>query len=464
MLDDDVQSMPELTTASRNRKIYSISQLTAEIKGLLENAFPFVWVTGEVSNFSVPVSGHYYFTLKDAKAQIRSVMFRGQNRSLKFALEDGMRITGLGRISLYEPRGTYQIILEYLEPQGVGALQVAFDQLKKRLAEEGLFEPGRKRALPFLPRKVSLVTSGTGAAVHDMLTILLRRYPGLAVEIVPVRVQGDGAENEMAAALELLNRRADTEVIIIGRGGGSMEDLWAFNTEVLARAIAASAIPVVSAVGHETDFTISDFVADLRAPTPSAAAELVVPLKPDLKRRHAEYTAALVSRLAQRISAHRTALTELSRRLVHPAKRLQDLGLRIDDLTNRMIGSFHRGLALRRERLKWRQARLQSQNPLVQVQTLKEKLAGTTGNLAVFYHLYITSKRHAIQQQTSRLYAMSPLAVLARGYSIARSLPERRLLRDFASVAPGCRIEVLLEKGSLTCLVEETSADGHSNL
>jgi exodeoxyribonuclease VII large subunit len=461
---DDPRQLPERTFSAPQRKIYSISQLTARIKALLEDAFPLVWVTGEVSNFSVPVSGHFYFTLKDAHAQIRAVMFRGQNRNLKFTLEDGMRITGLGRISLYEPRGTYQIIFEYLEPQGVGALQVAFDQLKKRLDTEGLFDPARKRPLPFLPRKISLVTSSTGAAVHDMLSILSRRYPDLAVEIVPVRVQGDGAEHEMVAALALLNRRADAEVIIIGRGGGSLEDLWAFNTEVLARAIAASAIPVVSAVGHETDFTIADFVADLRAPTPSAAAELVVPLKADLKQRHAELSTALVNRFAQRVSSHRGFLTDLTRRLVHPAKRLQDLRLRIDDLTNRMIGSFHRDLTLRRERLEWRQARLQANSPLVQVQTLKDKLTQCTGNLAVFYHMYISRKRHILQQQSSRLFAMSPLAVLARGYSIARSLPERRLLRDFASVVPGSRIEVLLEKGSLTCRVEETSADGHTNL
>ena len=263
-------------------QIYTVSKLTAQIKTLLEDRFPFVWITGEVSNFRSPSSGHFYFVLKDATAQIQAVMFRGQNQMLKFALEDGMNVTGLGRINVYEPRGTYQIVLEYLEPKGVGALQAAFEQLKAKLAIEGLFADTHKRQIPFLPREIALVTSPTGAVVHDMLNILNRRFPTIPVWVYPVRVQGDGAENEIASALDDLSKRSDLDIIILARGGGSLEDLQAFNSEGVARAVFTSEIPIISAIGHETDYTIVDFVADLRAPTPSAAAELAVAIKTEL--------------------------------------------------------------------------------------------------------------------------------------------------------------------------------------
>ena len=294
-----IQHSPSIIKSQR--RIHTVSELTAKVKVLLEDNFPFIWICGEISNFRVPASGHFYFTLKDEKAQINTVMFRSQNRNLKFEPEDGMSVTGLGRISLYEPRGTYQIILEYIEPEGTGAIQLAFEQLKARLSAEGLFDEKHKKPLPFLPRKISIITSPTGAVVHDILKIINRRFSNIHIEIIPVKVQGSGAESEIVSGLDMINTRSDSDVTILSRGGGSLEDLHAFNSEDVARAIFSSKIPIISAVGHETDFTIADFVADLRASTPSAAAELAVPHKIDLSRRVAELTTTLTVRFSRYI-------------------------------------------------------------------------------------------------------------------------------------------------------------------
>ena len=272
----------ETLVASQKPHIHSISEITRAIRALVEEGYPDVWVCGEVSNFRDPGSGHFYFTLKDASAQVAAVMFRGANQKLSFKIENGTELICHGRISVYEARGNYQIVIDHCEPKGVGALQLAFEQLKKKLAGEGLFDPKQKKKLPFLPAKIGIVTSETGAAIRDMIKVLHRRMPSVAVLLVPVKVQGEGAAAEITAAITLLNRRDDIDVMIVGRGGGSLEDLWVFNEEIVARAIFASRIPVVSAVGHEIDFTIADFVADVRAPTPSAAAEIVVPNRADL--------------------------------------------------------------------------------------------------------------------------------------------------------------------------------------
>ena len=340
------------------RRIYTVSELTSIIKVLLEDKFPIVWLCGEISNFRVPVSRHFYFTLKDRKAQINAVMFRNQNRNLKFEPEDGMSVTGLGRIGVYEPRGTYQIIFEYLEPEGIGAIQLAFEQLKERLSDEGLFDDKHKSALPFLPQKISIITSPTGAVVHDILKIINRRFPNIHIEIIPVKVQGDGAENEIVTGLELLNIRSDSDVAILARGGGSLEDLQAFNSEEVARAIFASEIPIISAVGHETDFTIADFVADMRAPTPSAAAELIVPLKKDLIRKCTELSMILTSRSFRYIEHLQMLVKEMSNRLVDPRKKIEDLRLRTDDLLARLNRTFKNSILQRHERLGWRIDRL----------------------------------------------------------------------------------------------------------
>ena len=322
------------------RKVYTISELNADIKLLLEEQFPFVWIIGEISNFRIPASGHFYFTLKDESCQLNAVMFRGQQQKLKFEPEDGLNITGMGRLSVYEPRGTYQIILEYMEPAGIGALQIAYEKLKARLNEEGLFDEKHKKPIPFLPQKIALITSPTGAVVHDMLTIIKRRFPNMHIQIFPVKVQGVGAEDEIVDALTLLNQTNDVDVAIVARGGGSLEDLQSFNAERVVRSVFESQIPVISAVGHETDYTITDFVADLRAPTPSAAAELAVPVKNELLRIVNNNFVALEFRVCHLIERFRRNLVDLAKGLVDPKKQIQDWRLRIDDFSARINRNF----------------------------------------------------------------------------------------------------------------------------
>ena len=317
--------------------IYTVSELNHKIKAILEHNFPFIWITGEISNFRMPASGHFYLTLKDETSQIQTVMFRGQNQHLKFVPEDGMSVTGLGRISVFEPRGSYQVILEYLEPKGVGALQVAFEQLKKKLDNEGLFDDQYKKPLPFLPEKIGLITSPTGAVVHDILHVVKRRFPGIPLDIASVRVQGDGAIADIVAAVELLNRLRSVDVVILARGGGSLEDLQAFNSEAVARAVFASEIPIISAVGHETDYTISDFTADMRAPTPSAAAELVVPIKGELYRKINELKYLIILNLQRYIKNYRSQIGSLRERLADPKKKLSDHRLKLDEEAGRLI-------------------------------------------------------------------------------------------------------------------------------
>ena len=324
-------------------KIFSISELTKQIRSLLETSYAEVWVAGEISNFKAHTNGHFYFTLKDDKAQINAVMFRGSNSRLAFRPEDGMKVVCHGRLTVYEARGQYQIVVDHIEPKGIGALQMAFEQLKKKLGKEGLFEAARKRPLPFLPKKIGVVTSPTGAAIRDILNILRRRHPGVAVLLVPVKVQGDGAKEEIAEAIGLLNAREDIDVMIVGRGGGSIEDLWAFNEEIVARAIFSSKIPVISAVGHEIDFTIADFTADVRAPTPSAAAELVVPRKQDLE----------------------ASLQNMRERLMQAvSKDFPQWMMRVDQLTERLGRGLQVGLGKREETMKRLMSNLDHLSPL----------------------------------------------------------------------------------------------------
>src|SRR5512139_1004597 len=297
-----------------SRHIYSVSALTAEVKAVLEDGFSAIWVEGELSNFKHHTSGHMYFTLKDAQAQIRGVMFRGHNRLLRFQPADGLSVLVCGTVTVYERRGEYQINVEFMEPKGIGALQLAFEQLKAKLEAEGLFDESRKRPLPLLPRKIGIITSPTGAVIRDMLTVIGRRFPGLEVLIHPVAVQGEGAAGEIAAALGRLGVRTDLDVLVVARGGGSLEDLWAFNEEAVARAIAASPIPVISAVGHETDVTIADFVADLRAPTPSAAAELVIAAKKEFVSRIEQLASRLNGSMRARIHRVESRLRTLEAR------------------------------------------------------------------------------------------------------------------------------------------------------
>jgi exodeoxyribonuclease VII large subunit len=440
--------------------IYTVSELNHKIKAILEHNFPFIWITGEISNFRMPASGHFYLTLKDETSQIQTVMFRGQNQHLKFVPEDGMSVTGLGRISVFEPRGSYQVILEYLEPKGVGALQVAFEQLKKKLDGEGLFDDQHKRPLPFLPEKIGLITSPTGAVVHDILHIVKRRFPGIPLDIVPVRVQGDGAVADIVAAVELLNRLRSVDVVILARGGGSLEDLQAFNSEAVARAIFASEIPVISAVGHETDYTISDFTADLRAPTPSAAAELIVPLKGDLYRKINELKYLIILNLQRYIKNYRAQVGSLRGRLVDPKKKLIDHRLKLDEDAGRLIRAMMNQIQLRRDRLAWRFDKLSYNNPSFYVTKLKEKLDRTTALLQQSMRSCILERQARLREVNAKLDSLNPTAILSRGFSITRTLPEATIVRNSAAVSLGQALEIVLARGSLTCDVKEKFKNG----
>ncbi len=446
------------------RKIYSVSELNANIKALLEERFPFVWLLGEISNFRIPASGHYYFSLKDATSQISAVMFRGQQRQLKFEPEDGMSVTGMGRISVYEPRGTYQIILEYLEPSGVGALQVAFEQLKRKLADEGLFQDENKIELPFIPNKIGVITSPSGAVVHDILQVVNRRFPNVAIQIFPVKVQGDGAVEEIVSALELLNNRNECDVAILARGGGSLEDLQAFNSEPVARAIFGSRIPIVSAVGHETDYTIADFVADLRAPAPSAAAAVVVPEKSALERRCQEMEDALKKTLIYYINSRMAKILEISRRLVDPRRRIEDWRLRVDELNQRLSRIF--GYRIRRDRqnFKFWVNRLSANNPRFFIQKNKQKLEQKCYNIIKLFVIILNSKQIRIRELTAKLEALSPVAILSRGYSITRTIPDAGVVKDPRTVSLNQDLEVTVAKGRLFCRVKGKSTDGQKDV
>lgn len=451
----------KIQPSTTQRQILTVSELTSQIKSQLETKFPFVWITGEISNFRVPVSGHFYFSLKDSRSQINAVMFRGQNSQLKFEPEDGMQINGIGRISLYEPRGTYQIILEYMEPSGVGALQVAFEQLKQKLSSEGLFNDEHKRSIPFLPHNIGIITSLTGSVIHDIIRVLNRRFPNIPLEIFPAKVQGQDAEKELIAAIRLLNQRGDADVAILARGGGSLEDLQPFNTESLAREIFASKIPIISAVGHETDYTLADFVADLRVPTPSAGAEIVAPLKIDLERQCLDLKKKLVIAFSNYLRFQKTYLREFSKRLVDPRRRIQDMRLRTDDLSSRLIRACRQDIRQRRERLLWRLEKLQTLSPAARLPNLKSKHDQLYYNLLLSFDIYIKDRKNNLRTNKSKITALSPMGVLERGYSITRSLPDAQLVRDAESVTIGDRLQILLGTGSLEAAVTGQRSDKH---
>ena len=442
------------------RKVLTVTELTTDIKALLEETYPFIWITGEISNLRSPASGHFYFTLKDSDAQILAVMFKVQNRALKFIPEDGMSITGFGRITVYPPRGNYQLIVEYMEPAGAGALQAAFEQLKRKLAGEGLFDVSRKRKIPFLPAKVAIISSPTGAVVHDIIRVIHRRFPDMPIEILPVKVQGDGAIQEIVSAIRLLNTRIDADVAILARGGGSLEDMAAFNSEAVARGIFDSRVPIVSAIGHETDFSIADFVADLRAPTPSAAAEMVVPVKADLAYTLVSFTRRLGFRLRQNLLENRGSMEKLCRRLVHPKRRLDDLKLKLDDQGIRLNQAAMRQLQASRERLAWRTERLLVNTPHQLAAALQEKIDRRRNIMRSSILADLNRRRARIESLSGRLRALNPAAVLERGYSITRSLPEQAIVTDAGQVQTGRNIEVILARGGLTCRVERKISDG----
>lgn len=405
-----LDSAIEVALKRGNVKVYTVSEITEELKNLIERSYPSLWIEGEISNLSTPLSGHAYWTLKDETSQIKVVMFKSVFAGLGFQLEDGMKVIVLGRLSVYKSRGEYQIIAEEVYPKGVGILQMRFEQLKKKLESEGLFDPARKRPIPYLPKCIGIVTSPVGAAIRDILKILERRYRNLHIIIYAAKVQGDGAAEEIAEGINYLNRLDGIDVLIVGRGGGSLEDLWAFNEECVARAIFNSRIPVISAVGHEIDFTIADFVADMRAPTPSAAAELVVKNRDDLLRSVAVLEQRFIRAALHYIGGLRNSVELLRHKLIDPRKRFNEIRERLDDIAERLLNGIRKIIDVRKEILS---ARAQNLN------------------------------------------ALSPLAVLERGYSITFKEETLEVIKSPSQVRVGDNILVKLMKGELSCEVKK---------
>ena len=437
------------------KTILTVSRLTALLRDVLEENFEHVWVCGEISNLSHPSSGHLYFSLKDAGAQLRCVMFKGSVRNLKFRPGDGMALIVRGRVSVYDQRGEYQMICEYLEPAGVGALQAAFAQLKDRLAGEGLFNGERKRPLPLLPRRIGVITSATGAAIHDIINVLKRRFASLEILLYPARVQGDGAALEIARAIEEMNRLKLADVLIVGRGGGSLEDLWAFNEEVLARAVYHSAIPVISAVGHETDWTICDFVADLRAPTPSAAAELVIGSADELRGRLEALEHRLRLAMETALSALESRLASLRRLLADPSATLGHLSQRVDDLAIRLELALRNSVTRPRERFDRLEGLLPRYSPALRLEHLRQRMLLLSSRTERAMLLKLEEAKREFGGNASRLEVLSPLSTLSRGYSIASRLDGKAVVDDASTLTIGDKLRIGFRRGGAVCRVEE---------
>ncbi|WP_429167037.1 exodeoxyribonuclease VII large subunit [Aeromonas rivipollensis] len=441
---------------SRQQQIFTVTRLNSAVRMILEQDLGLVWLTGELSNLAMPSSGHWYFSLKDISAQVRCAMFKGNNRRVPFRPQDGMQVLVQARVSLYEPRGDYQLIIESMQPAGDGMLALRFEELKRRLGAEGLFDEGRKRPLPREPRAVGLVTSATGAALHDMLTVLERRAPDLPVFIYPTQVQGSAATAQIVAAITLANRRAEVDVLIVGRGGGSLEDLWCFNEEAVARAIAGSAIPVVSAVGHEVDVTISDFAADLRAPTPSAAAELVAPDRSARAQRLVHLKQRLVQAISRRQTAARHGFALLQKRLDHqdPKRRLEQQSQRLDELSGRLQQLLNLRLHQGERRLANLELRLQARSPSTLLAAGKRRHQLAEERLHTLMNKRQDLAAHRLAMLSARLDGVSPLATLGRGYSITRT-PSGEVISRAAQVSPGQQLVTMLAEGELRVRVEE---------
>jgi exodeoxyribonuclease VII large subunit len=439
--------------------VLSVTELTVRVRDLLEREFFEVWVEGELSNCRFWNTGHLYFTLKDAAAQVRGVIFRSALRYLRFKPADGLRVVARGRVSVYEPKGEYQLVCEHMEPQGLGALQLAFEQLRRRLQEEGLFDGSRKRPLPLLPRTIGIVTSLDGAAIRDIIKVLRRRCPDAHLVIRPARVQGDGAAGEIARALRALGRVSGIDVIIVGRGGGSIEDLWAFNEEPVARAIAASPVPVISAVGHESDVTIADFVADVRAATPSAAAELVAARRDDFAMRIDRLRHRLVSTARSHLGRWSRALHGLAGRPAFAGVpgRVAMRGRHVSELTHALARAARADLLARDRRLQQAHRQLETCDLGRRLAAIHTRLAAARGRLVV-----ATTRHHhradaRLRSCANRLEALSPLGVLARGYAVCWTEDGTRIVRAARDVRVGDTVRVTLAAGELGCEVHTTT-------
>ena len=450
---------PPVAAPPPARRIYSVSELTGGIRAVLENTFGEVWLEGEISNCKVWNTGHMYFTLKDGGAQIKAVMFRTAVRYLRFKPEDGLHVVARGRLGVYEPKGEYQIVCEHMEPHGLGALQLAFEQLKKKLQAEGLFEKARKRPLPALPRRIGIVTSLDGAALRDILKVLRRRAPNASVLIRPARVQGEDAAADIATALRMIAKVPDVDVIIVGRGGGSIEDLWAFNEERVARAIVNCRVPVVSAVGHEVDVTIADFVADLRAPTPSAAAEMVVAAKDDFCSRIDRLTGRLraASRADLQRRRHAVHLLSSRRGLAGFHGRLALRGRHAAELTHELRRAVRAAIETRARGYRSLRQRLEQRDLARHLASMRGRLTGATGRLTGAAGRTRHRADARFRALAGRLENLSPLAVLGRGYAVCWNADRTAILRSAQSVAAGDRVHVTLAAGEIDCRVESAA-------
>jgi len=454
-MPDQPQFAFEFTLAKPERRIWPVHELVSAVRTHLEREFTDTWVEGEISNYRPATSGHLYFTLKDGDAQLRIVMFRMQARLLRFRPENGMQVLVRGRITIYEGRGELQLMAEHMEPMGAGALQVAFEQLKARLAAEGLFEQSRKKPLPALPRTIGIVTSATGAAVQDMLNVLRRRHESVNILIYPAQVQGEAAAAEVSAGVRYFNEAKNVDVIIVARGGGSVEDLAAFNDEGLARTVAASTIPVISAVGHETDFTICDFVADLRAPTPSAAAEIVIRSKQELEDRVNGLRTRLSRAVRYQMLSTRNTLTQLAH---HGAfARMHELIARrdqkIDELQSRSVMALRETLRGFRRRLDVASTRVRSHDLRTRLESREREVQAKLNELTSATRRVMEKRRARLERLTSQLHALSPVAILERGYALVFD-GEGNLVKNAAQLKPGDSMTAQVAKGAIAAKVE----------
>jgi exodeoxyribonuclease VII large subunit len=439
--------------------IYNITRLNREVRAVIEGSFPLLWVQGEISNLARPASGHIYFSLKDQHSQVRCAMFKNRLRSIKFAPENGMEILARANVSLYEGRGEFQLIMEHMEPAGEGALQRAFEELKLRLHKEGLFEEADKQGIPAFPTSIAVITSPSGAAIRDILHVLNRRYPLARVIIYPVPVQGESSAEKITAALQLAEQRQDCDVIILARGGGSLEDLWSFNEEVVARAIYQITIPVVTGIGHEIDFTIADFVADQRAPTPSAAAELVSPNMAELQNSLSQHNFTLSRNMRRKLEQVSQTLRQLHLRLPHPARILQNISQGLDQSSLRMQHAMKSFFAHKRTELLQLSSQINQSNPLQLLSLNRVKCQHLGEQLQNRLSRKLEIARTRLQHASHALHSVSPLATLERGYAIVTHAETNSIVRDSRELREGDTINTRLAKGQLQSLLQKIIPD-----
>lgn len=460
MTTPDLFSPPPERPTFPEREIISVTQLNRRAKQLLETHMPLLWVEGELSNVSIPSSGHWYFTLKDSDAQVRCAMFRNRNMMVKFRPQQGQHVLIRARVSLYEGRGDYQIIAEHMEEAGAGALQRAFDELKAKLMREGLFDPQYKKPLPPLPKHIAVITSPTGAAIRDILNVLDRRFPSIPITVIPVAVQGKEAAPQIVKAIELANRAQFSgehlfDVVILGRGGGSLEDLWPFNEEMVARAIFASKLPIVSAVGHEVDFTIADFVADLRAPTPSAAAELITPDGEDWLEKFIGFEVLLEEAMLRKFKHLHQKLDWLRSRLRHPKDKLEQQSQRCDALEMRLKNAIQKALTQSQNHLNTLVLRQKAQHPQARLLQLTNRFQLARQNLVKAQSQIFIKKRQEFNEALRMLNTLSPLKTLERGYSLTTRVDSNTPVTTSEQLTPGAKIKTQVAKGEFIAIVEK---------